>query len=477
MRRVLLLVVLVVLAGCASPFSTSDATETPTATPTPVTHEERADPASDTLGWENGVWHDDPVAVDASDGLNASERTQVVNRAMARVEVIRNLEFDRDVNVSVTSRENFSAGDGSSTGPELRAFDNAKFEALFLIGNQNDSIAEQSETRNQTVGGFYSPDRGNIVLVSESDSPDFDGERTLAHELVHALQDQEFDLSGESPASRDAFNGRNGLIEGDASAVEDAYLDRCGDAWSCLPRENRSQQGESGGQPSLNLGVYILDFFPYSDGPGLVEFLKDGEDWSAVNDAFDSPPGSAAEVIYPDRYGEFDSENVQLQDSHSGDWERVRPEGRPDHGVIGQSGLTAMFAYTLYDDYNRDSVVAPQQFLNTENGSVDRSDPFNYALPAADGWTGDRFHAYQRGEATAYVWRLAWESDTEAAEFANSYRQLLSHWGGQETSDGDWTLADESPFAGAVEMTVDGDTVTIVGAPTQDDLDSVYGEG
>jgi hypothetical protein len=474
MRRVLLLTVVVVLAGCASPFAAPDSNSTAAGTPTPVTHDERADPSSDQIGWENGFWHDDPVDVDASDGLNASERDQVVDRAMARVEVVRNIEFDREVNVSVISRSNYSAGSRGSTGPALRDFDNAKFEALYLIGNDKDSIAEQDDTRNLTVGGFYSPQRGNIVLISESKSPQLNGERTLAHELVHALQDQAFNLSRDSPGSRDAYSGRSGLIEGDARLVAQSYLDRCGASWACLPRENASQG--SGSAPSLNLGVYVLDFFPYSDGPGFVSHLKDGDDWSPVNDAFERPPGSAVEVIYPDRYGEFEPRDVQLRDRNSGGWERIRPPDRLDYGVIGQSGLTAMFAYTLYDEYNRDSVVPAQRFLNIENGSVNRTDPFNYALPAVDGWTGDRFHAYERDGERAYVWRLTWASPGEAREFADSYRELLRHWGGQQVGEGVWRVADDSPFAGAVEVTVDGDTVTLVGAPTQDDLDDVYGE-
>ncbi|MFC7132914.1 MULTISPECIES: Hvo_1808 family surface protein [Salinibaculum] len=479
MRRLLLLAALVVLAGCATPFAASDDNSTAAGTPTPVTHDERPDPDSDRLGWENGLWHDDPVAVDPADGLNESERAQVINRAMARVEVVRNLEFDREVNVSVISRDEFdagSAGGGGETGEALRRFDNAKFEALHLIGKETDSIAEQDDTRNRTIGGFYSPARGNIVIVSESDSPQFDGERTLAHELVHALQDQEFDLSRDRPTSRDAYNGRNGLVEGDAGAVEDAYLDRCGDTWSCLPRENTSTgAGGNASAAPFNLGVYILEFFPYSDGPGFVRALADGDDWSAVNDAFENPPSSAVEVIYPDRYGSFEPRDVQLRDRNSGGWERVRPESRPDHGVLGQSGLTAMFAYTLYDDYEPRGVVAPQEFLNLNaNGTVDRSDPFDYALPAVDGWTGDRFHAYARGDERAYVWRLTWESSAEASEFAESYRRLVGHWGGEAVGDGVWRVADDSPFAGAVDVTVDGDTVTIVGAPSRSALGDVY---
>jgi hypothetical protein len=488
MSRVALLVaVLVLLSGCSIPFSdTSDGTPgdeiqgTPTAT---VDHDERADPDSDQLGWENGYWHDDPVAVDASDGLNESEREAVVSRAMARVEVVRNLEFERTVNVTVISRSNFSSGGGGDRSAAFRTFDNAKFEALFLIGNQEDSIETQEETRNQTVAGFYSSSREAIVLVSDSETPDMDGERTLAHELVHALQDQHFDLPAAASRTRDAHNGRNGLVEGDASAVEAEYLDRCGDTWSCLPSENEQTGGndsdggedsESDDSPSINLGVYVLSYFPYSDGPGFVEYLRDGDDWSRVNDAFENPPASSAAVISPERYPEFEPVDVELRDRTADGWTRVRPDDRPDYAVLGQSALTAMFAYTLYDEYNRSGAVRPQEFLNMDGGSVDRTDPFNYSLTPVRGWQGDRMHVYERGDESGYAWRLVWESPADAERFADRYRTLLSHWGGSHVDPETWVIEEGSPFADAFHVAVEGDTVTIVNAPSRAALSNVY---
>jgi hypothetical protein len=488
---VLAVAVCVVLSGCATPFATpgggdtggtdvddgtgSDGAQSEESRSTVVVHEERADPGTDRLGWENGYWHDDPVAVNATDGLNESEREAVIARAMARVEIVRNLEFEQSVNVTVESRSNFSERfGGGETNETLRQFDNAKFEALFLIGNDENSIDTQSANRNQTVAGFYSPGREAIVIVSDSRSPQLDGERTLAHELVHALQDQQFNLSlSETPRTRDAYNARNGLVEGDARAVEREYFDRCGEDWSCLPSASGGDGGD-GGQPSIHLGVYVLSFFPYSDGPGLVAHLRDGDDWSAVNDAFGNPPTSSAEVTFPAKYGSFERTDVELRDRASDGWERVRPPDRPDYGVLGPSALTAMFGYTLYDEYNRSSAVEPGEFLNTDAGSVNTSDPFNYGLAPLQGWQGDRLHVYERGAETGYVWRLVWASPEEARLFADRYRAVLAHWGGDEVRDGVWVIEGDSPFAGAVAVEVEGGTVTVVGAPDREALGDVH---
>jgi hypothetical protein len=497
MRRAALLVaVSLLLAGCSGLAPADSGTDTtPTATPEPtatptnttaqsndtaVVHTERADPESDTLGWEDGYWHDDPIDVNASDGLNATERDRAVSRAMARVEKVRGLEFEETVNVSVISRANYSSGGGGNTSLAFERFDNAKFEALYLIGARNDSLATQQDTRDQAVAGFYSPARGNIVLVSDAPSPEFDGERTLAHELQHALQDQHFGLSNAGTETRDAYNGRNGLIEGDARTVELDYLDRCGETWACLPRTqgsaNQSGSTGDGSAPSIHLGVYILEYFPYSDGVGFVRTLKAAGGWDAVNDAFDAPPSSSTSVIYPDRYGEFEPEEVRLEDRTSNGWERVEPSNRADYATLGQSALTAMFAYTLYDDYNRSAAVNPQEFLNLESGGVNRTDPFNYDLPAVRGWQGDRMHVYQQGNDTGYVWRLSWDSAASAQRFADSYGALVSHWGGTQ-EDGHSTVPEGSPFVGAVDVTVEGSTVTVVHGPTAAALDNIHRGG
>jgi hypothetical protein len=455
------LALFVLLAGCGVPM---DATAP------------RASPGQDVLGWEDGYWHNASLDVDNSDGLNETERDALVARAKARVEYVRGLEFEGSVDISVVSRSNFSAGGGGNTSEALRRFDNAKFEALFLVGNEDDSIETQEDSLNRSVAGYYSPARDAIVIVSDSATPTFDSERTLAHELVHALQDQHFDLGNRSNAgSRDAHNGRNGLHEGDPQAVQFAYLDRCGEEWSCIEAPP-DESGEDGATDAAgpHLGVYLLEFFPYSDGPGFVSQLRSDGDWARVDDAYDAPPESAIEVIYPERYGSFEPREIDLEDDLRDGWTRVEPPQRPAHARIGQSGLVAMVGYTIYDDYNESGVVSPQDLLNLGPSGVDRTDPIDYDLEAVRGWTGDRLHVYEHGNETAYRWRLTWDSAAAAERFAGTYRSLLGHWGGARTAgEGRWRLPADSPFAGAHVIDVDGDTVTVAAADTTESLADV----
>jgi len=162
-----------------------------------------------------------------------------------------------------------------------------------------------------------------------------------------------------------------------------------------------------------------------------------------------------------------------LRDRTSGGWERVRPAGRPDYGVLGPSALTAMFGYTLYDEYNRSAVVSSETFLNRDESGIDTTDPFEYSLDPVRGWQGDRLHVYERAGQTAYVWRLVWESPAAAERFVEGYRALLIHWGGDEVSDGVYTIEADSPFTGAIAIDVEGETVTVVGAPDRQALGEV----
>jgi hypothetical protein len=500
MLRAVVLVLLLVLAGCQAPGApvdagtpgeggpgdaTSDGEDQDAASDAPTTGGDVPDdPGSDRLGWENGYWHNESVAVTTGDGLNESELDAVVARAMARMELVRQLEFEQSVPVDVISRAEYRNESGGNHSEALARFDNAKFEALFLVGEEGDSIEEQESTRGQSVLGYYSPREDAIVIVSNSDAPHLDGEGTLAHELVHALQDQHFDLAEDPVRTRDAHQGRNGLVEGDASFAQRRYQARCGEEWDCLGPAGRSDaesESESKGEaPRGHFGIQFLMYFPYSDGPGFVQALYDEGGWDAVNDAYADRPDGSPEVIYPERYSEWEPAAVDLPDRSSDDWQRVRPPDRPDRAVLGQSAIAASLAYTLADDHNDAAVVRPVDVINyRSDGTVDPEDPFEYDVAAADGWAGGAMYVYENGDDLGYVWRTTWESADEAAEFADTWGAVIRHWGGERVDDGDragegeWVITG-SAFADAFRIRLDGDTVTIVNGPERDDLAAIH---
>jgi hypothetical protein len=462
---------LFVTAGCAA-LPPGDSAAPTVGEPADVPSD-FADPESDELGWEGGYWYNESLPVTDEDGLNASERAMVVNRSMARVEYLRGIEFDEPVRVDVISRATYQSEYASSgnVSDALRTFDDAKFEALFLVGEDRDAIDVQRSNRGSNVLGFYSPSQDRIVVVSPSETPRIE-ETTLGHELVHAVQFRNFDARFDSQ-TRDAANANNGLIEGEARFVDQQYGDRCGAEWACVSAGDRSGGGD------LHLGVYILKYFPYSDGPGFVRSFFSEGGWAAVGDLYDAPAESSEQVAVPEKYGEDSPVDPTLSDRSGDDWERVTVDGRAPYAEVGVGGLTAMLAYPAYDDSRDGAVLSPQDFLNYEGGEVDSEDPFDYTTIPVAGWDGERMWVYEHDDGDlGYAWRIAWDSDRDARQFAESYRDLLRYWGGEQVGDGVWRIPeDESPFADAFRLTVDGDRVTIVNAPTVAELGDVHASG
>ncbi|MEZ3144435.1 Hvo_1808 family surface protein [Halobaculum sp. MBLA0143] len=436
----------------------------------------RPDPANDTLGWEDGYWYDDPLpAVDPTDGLNQTELDKVVARSMARVEHIREVEFEKTVPVSLIDRDTFkqryASGDGGGVPPAYRAFDNAKWEAIFAINESADSIAVANRNRGATVGGFYSPSEDRIVVVSDNTETPQLSEVTLSQELFHALQDQRFGYDALNYATREGHNTADGVVEGDGNYVDSLYSQQCEEEWNCLT--DTGGEDSSGGGTSINFGRYFVTFQPYSDGPKYVKAVRERGGWEAVNALYDNPPVSSAAVAEVD-LDETQPQTVTIEDQTAGDWQRVEVNGRPSYAKLGQPGVAAMFVRPLYNDANPDTwVVDPRNWLNrTETGEL-ADDPLNYSVSVADGWDGDRLHVYRNADnETGYVWRIAWESEADAREFVDGYRQLLGHYGGDQVGDDTYVIPD-SGFADAFQIRRSGDTVTIVNAPTLDDLTQV----
>jgi len=472
--RPILLAALVVLAGCGgtvgsegSTTETSTGTVTPTPTPasastaevtttpseTPA-HPGFGDPSSDRLGWEAGYWHDEPLDVNATDGLNRSERGAVVARTMARVEYLRGLEFESRVPVEVVDRATYRTDENvTATG-----WDEVVWEALLLIGEDRSVEEVLGAFYGASVQGSYVPSEDRIVVVSGEDRPTID-RRTLAHELVHALQDQHFEsaLSRSNRTSRDATVAWQGLIEGDAGYVEDRYERRCGSEWSCLPRS-----AGAGASLDGDAGVYVAAYHPYSDGPSFVHRLRERGGWKAVNAAYADPPTSSTQVIDPGRYPDWSPATVRVSDRSADDWRRF--DRSPVGTTVGEASLFAtIWANGGTEPFHLQRPSRPHR-------------TYNYTHPATAGWAGDRLVPYRNGSgATGYVLRTEWATADDAETFAATYRDLLRTRRGAERREDGVLVVPAGPYADAFRVERSGTTVTITNAPTVAALDAVHG--
>ncbi len=401
-----------------------------------------------TLGREDGYRWDADLDVTAGDGLDAGERRAVVARTMARVERIRGLEFRHRVPVEVLDRETYRRRQ-ADRNRSLDALDEQVFEALFLVGEDRTVGDALDAVYGSTVAGYYAPGPEEIVVVSDAATPRID-RTTLVHELVHALQDQHHSFGGR-PATRDARLAADGLVEGDADAVEAVYERRCAAGWHCLPRP----AGGAGGSDPVDQGVLLAVYAPYAAGPEFVGALRGRGGWPAVDAAYDRFPASTEQVIHPALYPDEKPVDVTVPDRAGGGWTRVDHD--PVADTVGEASIYAMLA---------------------DAGRVDREGAarFDYDHPTSAGWAGDALVAYRDGDRFGYVWRTRWDSPADARAFLEGYRGVLDARGAEAVGDGLYRI-EAGRFADAFRVRRQGDTVVVVNAPTVDGLDAVHASG
>jgi hypothetical protein len=490
----LLVVALVVLAGCAAPFtgappgaadgddddggSGDDSAGATGGTggdgPDGASAFDFADPDADTLGWEAGYWYNESIDVDQSDGLTDDELDAFVARSMARVEYIRGIEFDTEVPVEVIARSEYRNGSNDVPTPaesDFAAWNNQVWEALFVAGEDVNVQQELSNTQGSSVAGFYAPRDDEIKIITEDPDSPVLRNSTLIHELVHAAQDQRFDLTDERyrGATQDHDLAIDGLVEGDANFVEAQYAQRCRSGeWECVATP--SQRGGSDGPPP-NLGILLTVFQPYSDGPVYVSSLKRDGGWDAVDDAFDSPPTTTEQVIH---VTDEEAVPIDFRDRARDGWELYPDQGVDGSDTVGEASIFAMFWYQARS--SGAETVDPRGLFQTEGDY----DTYNYAADPSAGWANDRVFPYHKGAGASaeygYVWVTEWDTERDAREFLTAYRAVLRAQGGERQAGNVWVVS-EGPYADAFRVTRQGSRVVIVNAPQAEDLSDVRPRG
>jgi hypothetical protein len=449
--------------------------------------EDFADPADESgvVGYVDGYWYNESIDVNQSDGLSETELDKVSARAAARFEAMRCLDAPKGLPpVEILTREEFQE-DQSEEFEKIPAsesqFDNAQLETLLLVSSQNNSIDEREANRGATVGGFYNIQDEEIRVVTDDPESLRINEPVLAHELGHAVQDQQFNLSRYQRTTTDMDKGISGLVEGDVSLVENRYRSACdAELWSCVT-EGGGEGGNGSAQEPANWGLYFTNFQPYSDGPNFVQQIFDrGDGWAGVNDLYEDPPQSAYYIVNPDSYGELELANITVPDESTDQWDRLIFPEQPDYDTVGIAGISAMFKTPTYETGGQFSIYNPREILNLdENGEVDRFNPLNYDHPETEGWRNDKLYVYSHAETneTATVWSLQWETAAAAEPFVESYQEMIQYRGGQPVDGYERTyeFGANSDYDMALTIQTEGDRVTVVKAPTVEDLEDVHG--
>src|SRR5918996_2693306 len=229
-----------------------------------------------------------------------------IDHLVGVVEQLRGLAFDRAPSVTLASPARLQrlAVDAFLRGYRERTAD-LEARVLGALGAVPPGLdlraAQQALLQ---VGGFYVPRTGRLYVRKEGDGLGQYGRLSLVHELEHALADQALGLPTRTPGpgKLDALRAASSVIEGDAVLTTQRYV-------LTLPVEDQillagpsllatAEPGTSG------LPHYLQQerAFPYVYGLPFVCGLYAEGGWEAVNRAYDRPPNSTAEILFPDQY-------------------------------------------------------------------------------------------------------------------------------------------------------------------------------
>lgn len=248
------------------------------------------------------------VAVNVASGAGPQPEDRITALSH-RAERLRGLTLLRPVAVEhvqrKTLRERIAKEIAAEDDPDLPGSE----AGLRLLGmlDANDSLADvYSDGFADSILGFYDPETKKLSLVETGDVEASGA--TIVHELVHAVQDQVFDLESGLLAPSDdddaALAGR-ALVEGDATEVEARFLEETGLAGALgeLGSGLAHISGGTGGSSGPDIPYLSrLSGFPYGAGFAFVTALRTRGGQALVDRAFAHPPHTTLAVLDPDRF-------------------------------------------------------------------------------------------------------------------------------------------------------------------------------
>jgi hypothetical protein len=262
---------------------------------------------------------------------------EVVGQLQGFVERARGLKFKTPVKVSILKDAAFLTKLEASSTPDVSDLrgQEATLHALRLLPEGVD-LAQQREQELGRVLGFYDPVTKELYVKGGGTTPYV--RYVLVHELTHALQDQNFDLSRMPTGNDDAALAARAVVEGDAQRTMRSYLSTL----SAFEQDAIEREARSRDDDIYNQAYYTsFDNFPYVVGMAWNDAVRGQAGQSALDDAFRTFPGSSAEIIHPDRYlARIGPEDVAAPEADG---------AIVDQGVVGEYQLIYLLARAVDD--------------------------------------------------------------------------------------------------------------------------------
>jgi hypothetical protein len=290
-----------------------------------------------------------------------------------------------------------------------------------------------------SVLGLYSPLDGELWVVhDDGQAIDFDHlpaqeKSTLAHELVHAIQDYHFHLADvyrRVVSDIDLSLTWTCVVEGDAVTHENLYSSQ---HVMAIGSGRLYLLGVDAAQTDVPASIAREFLFPYLTGADWIKGVRRTDGTAAINELITNPPKGSAYVLHP-----------ELQASGWVPAIVALPDLSPALGPGWQKESGGTFGEFQLRNY-----------LQLRLRATD-------AAAAAAGWNGDHYDVYTSGADSVAAFRVRFQDATQAAEFADAQQRFLQAAGAKVTVDGDTQLAATPDGNVTATVAASGDQVVFV---------------
>lgn len=312
----------------------------------------------------------------------------------AKVSEIRELKFLRPVRTSLVSRSDLPKlldsiahlDQEKDGGPDGLTFD--QFGSAMGFTRTAESLDSSSdEFSSSQTEGFYVFGTDHLWIVSDASTDTAELGSTIAHELVHALQDQHFDLKHNSFSSIDAFYAHRILVEGDAEYCQILYANGNPSIDRIRPEVFQNYEAleytlrQTPSLATLPRLVTLPVLLRYTWGPRVVHSLRCAAGWAGVDEAFRHPQQTTSEMLAPNGYGQFP--RIQFKDFDSS-------KAFPAFAALG--------TWTSLSSDRLGALLLSTLMTTWTNRSTPMATPSRI-----QGWQGDRFWIWRKGTSGNYA--------------------------------------------------------------------------
>ncbi|HWC95576.1 MAG TPA: hypothetical protein VG456_02470 [Candidatus Sulfopaludibacter sp.] len=257
----------------------------------------------------------------------------------------------------------------------------------------------------EQAAAFYDYNKKKLFITETSSKEP--QEPVLAHELSHAIADQNFNLAKFVKAGRKSDDGstaRLAVMEGQATWLMSEYLARKnGQSLESSPdlvaaMSSTSDAGDGSQFPVYDkspLYLRLTLIFPYTKGMLFQDAVLRRDKEASFSEVFRNPPLSTQQILHPDKY-----------------FSGVKPTDPqvPDPHLHGYKGLVGGSLGEL-----------EHQILLEQYGSKEES------ADIAPHWRGCNFELLENKKAGRVVLLYAseWDSEESARKFFTAYRETM----------------------------------------------------